>query len=176
MKFWVGITDGDWFAHLSARRPDEVNFWQPGARAPRTMEPGWPFLFKLHSPKNFIVGGGFFIRFSQLPCFLAWEAFGEKNGATSLRELIERVARYRHAPQTPGSVLGCNILNAPFFFLEHEWIPIPKNWPANVQRGQTTVPEPYHRPMQGPPGCTYTLSQAIRIRSGCACHDLRSTG
>ncbi|MCG3201464.1 MAG: hypothetical protein NFCOHLIN_01334 [Gammaproteobacteria bacterium] len=101
------------------------------------MEPGWPFLFKLHSPKNFIVGGGFFIRFSQLPCFLAWEAFGEKNGATSLRELIERVARYRHAPQTPGSVLGCNILNAPFFFLEHEWIPIPKNWPANVQRGMT---------------------------------------
>lgn len=137
MQFWVGITDSDWFEYLAARRPDEVNFWQPGATAPRRMEAGWPFLFKLHSPRNFVVGGGIFVRFSQLPCFLAWEAFGEKNGAMSLKELVDRVGRYRGGRQTPGSIIGCNVLNSHFFLPEREWIPIPDNWPANVQRGLT---------------------------------------
>ena len=36
------------------------------------MDAGWPFLFKLHSPHNFVVGGGSFVRFTALPCFLAW--------------------------------------------------------------------------------------------------------
>ena len=40
MRFWVGITDGDWFETLRRLRPDEVNFWQPSDRPPRTMEPG----------------------------------------------------------------------------------------------------------------------------------------
>ncbi len=40
---------------------DEVNFWQPGGnRLFRTLQIGEPFLFKLHSPDNFIVSGGFF--------------------------------------------------------------------------------------------------------------------
>ena len=34
------------------------------------LEPGEPFLFKLHSPMNFIVGGGFFIRSERLPLTL----------------------------------------------------------------------------------------------------------
>jgi hypothetical protein len=38
------------------------------------------FLFKLHAPRNFIVGGGFFTRFVQLPMSLAWESFGDGNG------------------------------------------------------------------------------------------------
>ncbi len=32
MKFWVGVTDRDWFDQLSRLQPDEVNFWQPGGR------------------------------------------------------------------------------------------------------------------------------------------------
>lgn len=53
MKLYVGIADEDWF--------DEVNFWQPaGGRDFRVLEPGEPFLFKLHAPRNYIVGGGFF--------------------------------------------------------------------------------------------------------------------
>ena len=137
MRFWVGITDGDWFETLHRLRPDEVNFWQPSDRPPRTMEPGWPFLFKLHSPRNYIVGGGFFVRFTALPCFVAWDAFGEKNGATSLAELVARTARYRKAPQTPGTAIGCNVLTEPFFLDEDDWILIPPNWPRNVQRGFT---------------------------------------
>ncbi|MFL6621280.1 MAG: HNH endonuclease, partial [Sulfurifustis sp.] len=75
MKLWVGVTDENWYEYLGARSPDEVNFWQPsGSREFRVLRPGEPFLFKLHSPKNFVVGGGFFVRYSPLPCSLAWEA------------------------------------------------------------------------------------------------------
>ncbi|MEO6579106.1 MAG: hypothetical protein ABIO99_09455 [Candidatus Limnocylindria bacterium] len=41
MRYWVGITDWDWFSYL-AERPElpEVNFWQPSAgRRPVTLEP-----------------------------------------------------------------------------------------------------------------------------------------
>jgi putative restriction endonuclease len=58
MKLWVGVTDKDWFQFLSRISADEVNFWQPsGSRVFRALEAGEPFLFKLHSPDNFIVGG-----------------------------------------------------------------------------------------------------------------------
>ena len=60
MKIWVGVTDGDWFSYLRAHAPDEVNFWQPsGSKQFKVLQPGEPFLFKLHSPQNYIVGGGF---------------------------------------------------------------------------------------------------------------------
>lgn len=137
MLFWVGITDDDWFEHLSILRPDEVNFWQPGPKPPRRMEPGTPFLFKLHSPRNFVVGGGFFVRFTVLPCFLAWKVYGENNGVRSLQQLIDRMTHYRHAAQTSGSQIGCNLLVDPFFFPERDWIPIPENFSLNIQRGLT---------------------------------------
>ena len=96
MKFWVGVTDKDWFQFLTNIRPDEANFWQPsGSRSFRALQPGEPFLFKLHSPDNFIVGGGYFVRYSALPASLAWDAFGEKNGVASLDALCDRVRRYR---------------------------------------------------------------------------------
>lgn len=137
MIFWVGITDINWFKRLSSSKPNEVNFWQPGPTPPRKMEPGTLFLFKLHSPHNYIVGGGWFVRFTVLPCFLAWEAFRENNGVASLQELVERMTRYRKSRQTAGSEIGCNILSNPFFFPEQEWIPIPENWKSNIQRGLT---------------------------------------
>jgi hypothetical protein len=98
MKFWVGVTDRGWFERLRIQGPDEVNFWQPSARpAPAFLEPGVPFLFKLHSTDNFLVGGGFFVRFSALPARLAWEAFGAKNGVADYAELRRRIERYRGA-------------------------------------------------------------------------------
>ena len=62
LKAFVGVTDNEWFAFLSnLPEIDEVNFWQPGGRQHfRTLSPGEPFLFKLRSPRDFIVGGGFF--------------------------------------------------------------------------------------------------------------------
>jgi putative restriction endonuclease len=138
MRFWVGVTDRNWFEFLRVRSPDEVNFWQPSSKALATfLEPGVPFLFKLHSPDDFIVGGGFFVRFSSLPARLAWEAFGEKNGVSDYFALKQRVEQYRKRPIRNDPEIGCNVLNAPFFFDDKDWIPVPQDWARNIVRGKT---------------------------------------
>ena len=80
----IAVTDGDWFDMLR-QRPNlaEVNFWAPSAAKFRALQPGELFLFKLHAPRNVIGGGGIFAYANALPCSLAWEAFGEANGARS---------------------------------------------------------------------------------------------
>src|SRR5262245_60823069 len=72
MQAYVGVTDGDWFEVLRAQPSiDEVNFWQPsGNRVFRALAPGELFLFKLHSPHNYIVGGGLFAHATILPISL----------------------------------------------------------------------------------------------------------
>jgi putative restriction endonuclease len=137
VKFWVGVTDKGWFTALRSQRPDEVNFWQPSGRPVAAfLEPGVPFLFKLHSPDNFIVGGGSFVRFSALPARLAWEAFGSKNGVADYAELRLRIERYRGASREDPEI-GCNILNRPVFLEEKDWIPAPESWAPNIVRGRT---------------------------------------
>ena len=137
MKFWVGVTDKTWFERLRSQRPDEVNFWQPsGRQVAAFLEPGVPFLFKLHAPDNFIVGAGFFVRFSALPARVAWEAFGVKNGVSDYAELRRRIERYRGASREDPEI-GCNILNGPVFFEERDWIPVPESWAPNIVRGRT---------------------------------------
>lgn len=140
MKIWVGVTDDDWFKRLSHIHPDEVNFWQPsGSRTFRALQPGEFFLFKLHSPKNFIVGGGQFVRYSPLPASLAWDAFGDKNGVGSYQELVARVRRYRRGVDAGviDPVIGCNVLAEPFFLPENQWIPVPSDWASNIVQGKT---------------------------------------
>ncbi|MCY3487277.1 MAG: HNH endonuclease, partial [Bacteroidetes bacterium] len=76
---------------------DEVNFWLPkiwGGRF-RVLQRGQPLLFKLKSPANAIAGGGFFEHYSELPISLAWQAFGKKNGASSLEAFQKRTSRLR---------------------------------------------------------------------------------
>jgi putative restriction endonuclease len=138
MRFWIGVTDKAWFDFLRVRSPDEANFWQPSPRPSAAfLEPGTPFLFKLHSPHNFVVGGGFFVRFSALPARLAWEAFGEKNGVADYPALKRRVERYRKVQIRGDPEIGCNVLNAPFFFSEGRWIPVADDWAPNIVRGKT---------------------------------------
>jgi len=55
VKMFVGVTDHQWFQRLRALRPDDVNFWRPSGRGFAALEPGDPFLFKLHAPWNAIV-------------------------------------------------------------------------------------------------------------------------
>lgn len=141
MKLWIGVTDEGWFNYLRALNPDEVNFWQPsGNREFRSLATGEPFLFKLHSPKNFIVGGGFFVRYSALPCSLAWQAFGDKNGVGDQTEFTERIQRYRNrtgvAAPEPDPVIGCSILARPFFLEEKDWIPVPQDWSRHIVQGK----------------------------------------
>src|SRR5260370_30557515 len=103
MRFYVAVTDDDWFADLSASGSiDEVNFWQPsGGRQFRVLQPGEPFLFKLHSPKNYIVVGGFFGHFTILRVSFAWSAFTTKNGTQNESEMRARIARYRRVSPSP---------------------------------------------------------------------------
>ncbi len=140
MKLFVGITDLDWFNYLSNQDDvDEVNFWQPSASTQfQALIPGEPFLFKLHSPLNYIVGGGFFRHFSILPCSLAWEAFETKNGASSLYEMRQRIIKYRRTIQDPHEDfrIGCILLGQPFFLDKQDWIPIPSDWKPNIVRGK----------------------------------------
>lgn len=138
MNFWVGITDFAWFEHLSRKPPVEVNFWQPSGGVPfRALEPGGLFLFKLHSPQNFIVGGGWFVRYSALPVSIAWRAFDTKNGVRSHAELIARVRKYTKNTASPDPFIGCNILERPFFWPEVQWINVTGRWAPNIVRGRT---------------------------------------
>lgn len=139
MKFWIGITDKNWFDFLSNSSPDEVNFWQPsGHQRFKALRPGEPFLFKLHSPLNYIVGGGFFAHSTILPVNLAWDAFGEKNGAKSLEEMLRRIEKYRKEDVlTVTHQIGCILIEQPFFFKKEEWIRVPSDWSSNIVRGKT---------------------------------------
>lgn len=140
MRAFVGVTDNDWFRFLRNQPGvDEVNFWQPsGGPEFRALQPGQPFLFKLHHPENFIVGGGFFRHFSRFPARMAWEAFGVKNGATDFTQMWRRIAKYRRtildARTDPD--IGCIILIDPFFFEDSEWIPAPRDFSPNIVRGK----------------------------------------
>jgi putative restriction endonuclease len=132
----VAVTDSDWFETLR-RRPDltEVNFWAPSGTGFKALQPGELFLFKLHSPRNFIVGGGVYAYANQLPCSLAWQAFAQANGALSLRQMRERIAKYRKAEladRVTDFPVGCRILTQPFFLDEAEWIPVPDSWAKNI--------------------------------------------
>lgn len=136
MRFWLGVTDNEWFAHLARLQPDEVNFWRPSGQGFSTIEIGAPFLFKLHSPLNFVVGGGFFVRAEPLPLSLAWEAFGEKNGASSRVELVRLIQSHRGDLEADPQI-GCIILNQPFFIPRDHWLPIPGDFKKNIVSGKT---------------------------------------
>ena len=140
MRFYVGVTDNTWFNFLSERKPSEVNFWQPGGAATfRALSPGELFLFKLHSPLNFISGGGVFVKHSLIPLSMAWEAFGIKNGTGDLKTFREKVFRYRgrNAKLELDPTIGCIILAHPFFLEKSEWLPAPEDWHPNIVQGKT---------------------------------------
>jgi len=136
MRFYVGVTDNAWFDFLQQFGPDEVNFWRPSGKEFSVLEPGEPFLFKLHSPMNFVVGGGFFIRSERLPLSLAWEVFGQKNGAATRGEFEQLIRNHRGYDETDPEI-GCVILNQPFFIPRDHWIAAPGNWKPNIVSGKT---------------------------------------
>ena len=143
MRFRIAVTDNDWFRFLRDQPGlDEVNFWQPsGKRAFRALNPGELLLFKLHSPLDYIVGGGFFVRFVQFPYLWVWDAFGVKNGAPTLGEMKRRIEKYRRSPVGPNDSIGCIILSQPFFWHEFRWIKVPSDFAKNIVQGKTYDPD-----------------------------------
>jgi putative restriction endonuclease len=149
MRLFVAVTDWDWFQlHASKPNVEEVNFWRPSPDAPfRALQLGEPLMFKLHAPRNYIAGGGFFTKYVQLPLRMAWEAFGEGNGVRSLDEARVAIARYRREPIRAGEdpQIGCIILVEPFFFAEDLWIRLPPGFPLNTPWKSYWTDEPVGR-------------------------------
>lgn len=139
MKMYVGVTDNQWFEFLKSKRADEVNFWKPGTTQFKALKENDLFLFKLHSPYNYIVGGGFFVKYTSLPTFLAWNAFGEKNGhetRESFESSINRL-KVRINANNSNTEIGCIILTDVFYFDEEDWIPAPDSFNRNIVQGKT---------------------------------------
>ena len=141
MKTYVAVTDFDWFELLAAQTDIyEINFWQPGGnRIFSAIERNELFLFKLHSPRDFIVGGGFFAHSTLLPVSIAWDVFGISNGATSLQQMRQRIERYRRKQPLPQQdyEIGCILLTQPFFLSESNWIQVPNDWKPSIVQGKT---------------------------------------
>ncbi len=141
MKAYVGVTDSRWSSFL-ATRPylNEVNFWVPGGgpRAWRVTAPNDVVLFKSKAPSNVIVGGGIHTDYRQLPVSLAWDVWGEGNGAGSLEEMRQLIGLNRHAPiaHSEDPVVGCLMLRDVAFFDESEPMSAPENFAANIVSGK----------------------------------------
>lgn len=144
MRFFVGVTNDSWFNFLAEHQPDEVNFWRPKSQMDfKAIQSGDFFLFKLHSPLNFIAGGGIFVRHSFLPLPLAWQAFGPKNGVPDYKTFERRILDHRTHEEL-SKQLGCTILTQPFFWPRDQWIPMPPDWKNNIVTGKgydTASPE-----------------------------------
>lgn len=137
MKFWVGVTDNRWFNFLRGKGLDEVNFWQPSARPMfTTIEPGTPFFFKLKKPLSRIGGYGTFVSFVRLPLSLAWETFGEKNGAASFAEFSTLIRSLSPRPDEANPEIGCNLIAQPVFFDQDRLLAPPADWASSIVRGK----------------------------------------
>lgn len=138
MKFYTGVTDNRWYAHLAAQSNlDEVNFWHPNGSPPFKGAPeGTLFLFKLKSPNHHIAGGGFLVKYESLPLRLAWDAFTTKNGASTFQEFAHLISSARAKDANPDNDIGCSILAEPFFFERKDWIPMSDNFAGSVVRGK----------------------------------------
>ena len=141
MTSYVAITDHDWFTHLRQQTWDEVNFWQPSSTNLLNPPPGMPFFFKLRaSHGSHIVGFGHFSWRSKLPAWMAWDSFGEANGAATKHEMMQRIGRLRHDATIDYSgkyEIGCLLIARPVFFDEADWVRPPDDWSASIQRGKS---------------------------------------
>lgn len=141
MRMYVSVTDRDEYEFLKEHDLKEVNFWRPGTQAFKALYENELFLFKLHAPENYIVGGGFFVRYSYLPTSLVWSIFGESNGTSSYEELNRKIRKYRTKHNMTNmahekSQIGCVILTDVFYFDEEDWIPAPEDFSMSIVQGK----------------------------------------
>jgi putative restriction endonuclease len=145
MKFYLGVTDNNWFSYLRNISPEDINFWQPGGKTNfRILSPGAPFLFKLKHPYNVIGGVAFFSSQTFLPIKIAWDVFRVRNGCASFEEFKRMILQYRSDKTTINPTIGCIVLSNPIFFEESDWIDVPEDWSKSIVQGksyETTTPE-----------------------------------
>jgi len=144
MKFYLGVTDNNWYNFLARQNREDINFWQPGGNAVfKVLAPGAPFLFKLKSPINAISGVGFFSSHTFLPISIAWDVFGKGNGCDSFQELQRMIMQYRQAKTNPNPNIGCIILTNPIFFKKEDWIATPEDWGKSIVQGKSYTTETF---------------------------------
>lgn len=138
MKYWLGVTDNRWFDFVSARALHEVNFWQPTPRPPFSSLPeGTWFFFKLKRPNNHVVGGGRFVSYTNLSVSMAWDIFGDQNGAATLSEFAALIADNAHGHLDFTQDIGCTVLTDVFYLPRDLWIPAAEHFPHNIVRGKS---------------------------------------
>ena len=138
MKFYLGVTDNNWYRYLAQQKREDVNFWRPGGNSTFTvLAANEPFLFKLKAPVNAIAGIGFFSSFTYLPLSMAWEVFGERNGCNSLDQLKRMILALRKDQINQNPTIGCIVLANPLFFRKEDWIPVPEDWSNSIVQGKS---------------------------------------
>ena len=138
MKFYLGVTDNNWYNYLSRINPEDINFWQPGGNSRfKLLEQGAPFLFKLKSPLNVIGGVGFFSSHTFLPINIAWDVFCNRNGCDTFYEFQNLIFQYRADKNNINPTIGCIVLTNPIFFKKEDWIEVPEDWSKNIVQGKS---------------------------------------
>lgn len=138
MKFYLGVTDNNWYRYLSLINPEDINFWQPsGTVSFKVLQPGAPFLFKLKSPLNVIGGVGFFSSHTFLPMSIAWDTFRNRNGCQTYDEFSKMILNYRNDKLNVNPTIGCIVLTNPIFFKEEDWIETPSDWGKSIVQGKS---------------------------------------
>lgn len=134
----VAVTDQGWYEFLRAR-PDltEVNFWRPSAHRTFSAPDFSPFLFKLRAPHYAICGFAYFVHYTRLPIWLAWDTFGEGNGCASRADMETRLAAIRERIRYEGGPhsdeIGCTLLVQPVFFPPEARVRQPMDWKVRTQ-------------------------------------------
>jgi len=138
MRFYLGVTNNNWFNYLSKINPEDVNFWQPGGTVNfKILSQGAPFLFKLKSPLNAIGGIGFFSSHTFLPISIAWDTFGDRNGCRTFDDFSKMISNYRSDKVNINPTIGCIVLTNPIFFKPEDWIETPEDWSKAIVQGKS---------------------------------------
>lgn len=137
MHGFVAPTDHAWYEYLRVRPElDEVNFWRPGGTPFAALALGEPLFFKLKAPHHAIGGFGHFAGYMRMPLWMAWEAYGEANGAPDPAALRARLARLSSVRAGGLDVqIGCIALARPIFFAPGDWVAAPADWKPNIVSG-----------------------------------------
>jgi putative restriction endonuclease len=144
----VALTDRPWFEFLSQEatngRLDEANFWRPLAKTGfGALSQGDPLVFRLKSPVNAIAGYGFYASTQRIPINIAWEAFGQANGAPTREAFVERIAGYRNVTpedlQLSGEDVTCVMLLEAHFLQPEQWVPWgeDREWKSNIMASKS---------------------------------------
>jgi putative restriction endonuclease len=132
LRAFFAVTDPGWLRTLAESGATEVNFWQPRPTAVRHPA-GTPWIFKVRGTDR-IAGFGFFSYWTIMPLAVAWETFGQANGAQSYGEMVRSVTALRHGDDVDDRV-GCVVLSDVVLLDQTEWIAAPADWKPNIVRG-----------------------------------------